>query len=599
MTYTKYVRGFLIKAVIEDIVVVSGKTNIVEEIKSRCNIVDVIGRVVTLKKAGSNYKGLCPFHNEKTPSFVVSEPKQIFKCFGCGESGDVISFVEKYYNLDFKGAAEMLARDYGIDISNAFADQGNKKELYQINREAARFFYRALREQDNPGYHYMVGRGISNDTLRSFGIGFADDNWTSLTEHLTAKGIESKVLMELGLASRSDKGRYYDKFRNRVIFPIINTAGEIIGFGGRIIGEGEPKYLNSQETKVFQKKNNLYGMNVAKDYIGKEGFIILVEGYMDVVSLHQAGIKNAVASLGTALTPNQATLIKRFTKNVILSYDADSAGQNAADRGLDILYEEGLKAKVLIVPEGKDPDEFIKKNGRKAFAEAVEQALPHGDFKIARIKAKYDLTDDADRSACIDEAVQMLAKLKPVDADIYLKKLAADLGVSEGAIRRQLNSTASGEEGPRFVRQESQAIKTEIITQVEKTLLKLITIDRKYGRFPEDLKGKVFTSPAGASLYRSMADVDEKDYPLTSKKLGALIDPDYLTYMDEILDIAIPADREQQTYDDCIHFIRTGILKERAEAINSQIEMGEGILSNDETRELMTELVEIQKKLVG
>lgn len=595
MTYISYVEGFLIRG----IVVLSGKTNIVDEIKSRCNIVDVIGRVVTLKKAGSNYKGLCPFHNEKTPSFVVSETKQIFKCFGCGESGDVITFVEKYYNLDFKGAAEMLARDYGIDISNAFTDQGNKKELYQINREAARFFYRALREHDNPGYRYMAGRGISNDTLREFGIGLADDNWTTLTDHLTAKGIDPKTLLELGLASRSDRGRYYDKFRGRVIFPIINTAGEIIGFGGRIIGDGEPKYLNSQETKVFQKKNNLYGLNLAKEYILKEDYIILVEGYMDVVSLHQAGIKNVVASLGTALTANQASLIRRFTKNVILAYDADNAGQSAAERGLDILYEEGLKAKVLQIPEGKDPDEFVKKNGRKAFAEAIAKALPHGNFKIERIKRKYDLTSDADRASCIDEAVHMLARLKPVDADIYLKKLASDLGVSEGAVRRQLNNTTDPEQARRFVPADTNDINTEIITPVEKTLLKLISTDRKYIDFPEDLKGQVFQSPAGRSIYRAIAGLDGKSHPLTHNDLNSAVDPDYLKYLDEIMDIAIPAERERQTYDECVQFIRTRILKERAEDINSQLEMGEGILSSEETLKLMTELVEIQKQLIG
>ncbi len=596
MTYMLYVRGFNLKEVI---VVVSAKTNIVDEIKSRCNIVDVIGRVVTLKKAGSNYKGLCPFHNEKTPSFVVSETKQIFKCFGCGESGDVLTFVEKYYNLDFKGAAEMLAKEYGIDISNAFADQGNKKELYEINRDAARFFYRGLRERDNPGYRYMAGRGISNDTLRQFGIGYADDNWTSLTDHLVGKGYDHKTLLDLGLISRSEKGHYYDKFRNRVIFPIINTAGEIIGFGGRIIGEGEPKYLNSQETKVFQKKNNLYAMNLAKGYVSKQDSIVLVEGYMDAVSLFQAGIRNVAASLGTALTANQASLIRRFTRNVYLSYDADSAGQNAADRGLDILYEEGLRAKVLVVPDGKDPDEFIKKYGKKAFEQAMSDALPHGDFKIKRIKDKYDLTDDVDRSSCIEEAVQMLSKLKPVDADIYLKKLAADLNVSEGAIRRQLNNSKDSNGEHRALYTEGSDIKTEMISQVEKTLLKLIMIDKKYANFPEDVKGKTFTSPAGKSIYKALESIAEDNYPLTLEKISSVVDPDYFKYVDEIMDQAISSDREQQTYAECIRYIRTRILKERAEDINSQIEMGDGILSNEQTLELMTELVEIQKKLIG
>lgn len=579
--------------------VASGNSNIVEEIKSRCNIVDVIGRVVTLKRTGSNYKGLCPFHNEKTPSFVVSENKQIFKCFGCGESGDVLSFVEKYYKLDFKGAAEMLAKDYGIDISGAFTDQGNKKELYEINRRAARFFYRALRERDNPGYRYMAGRGISNEMLRAFGIGYADDNWTSLTDYLKGSGCDPKTLLALGLVSRSDKGSYYDKFRGRVIFPIINTAGEIIGFGGRIIGQGEPKYLNSQETRVFQKKNNLYGLNIAKNYIGKEDCIILVEGYMDVVSLHQAGIKNAVASLGTALTANQATLIKRFTKNVILSYDSDSAGQNAADRGLDILYNEGLKAKVLKVPEGKDPDEFIKKNGRKAFAAAIENAVPLGDFKIDRIKAKYDLTSDSERAACVEEAVQMLAALKPVDADIYLKKLAADTGVSETAIRRQLESTGEARPQRHFANDGGRNVKSDSLTRTEKTLLRLITIDGKYAAFPDDLAGKVFTSPAGRSIYKSVAETEGAAHPLTMDTLGSAVDPEYLKYADEIMAIAIPADREQQTYDECVGHIRTRILKERAAEISNQLEMGDGILSDEDAEALMIESIEIQRKIIG
>lgn len=231
------------------------QNNIIDEIKSRCNIVDVIGRVVPLKKAGANYKGICPFHNEKTPSFVVSEQKQIFTCFGCGASGDVIEFVKRYNNLDFRGAAERLAGEYGISLDGAFKSSKDKDELYEINRQAARFWYRKLRDKANPGYTYMQRRGISNDVLNKFGIGYAPDSWQELYEHLTSLGFSDKRLLELGLIARSDKtGRYYDKFRNRVIFPIMNTAGKVIGFSGRIIGDGEPKYLNSQESSIFLKK---------------------------------------------------------------------------------------------------------------------------------------------------------------------------------------------------------------------------------------------------------------------------------------------------------------------------------------------------------
>ena len=576
---------------------ISGNINVAEEIKSRCDIVDVIGRVVSLKKAGSNYKGLCPFHNEKTPSFVVSETKQIFKCFGCGESGDVISFVQKYYNIDFKEAAEMLAREYGIDISGAFQNQGNKKELYAINREAAIFFFKALRSNDNPGLRYMIGRGLSRETLQQFGIGYADDNWTSLTDYLTGKGIEIKTLHELGLVSKSDKGRYYDKFRGRVIFPIFNVTGNVIGFGGRIIGQGEPKYLNSQETGVFQKKKNLYGLNIAKDYISKEDRIILVEGYMDVVSLHQAGIKTAVASLGTALTPEQAALIKRYTKNVILSYDADSAGQNAADRGLDILYGEGIKAKVLKVPDGKDPDEFVKKYGRKAFAELIDNAIPFGDFKINRIKERYDLSSDEQRASCASAAVQMLSGLEPVDADIYIKKVAADLKISETALRRQLENYKEQPQ-PRRIHENGQSgYKDETLNTTEKTLLKLIIIDKKYENYPDDVKDKVFKSMAGDSIYKTLSGFDSSDYPLTMEKLNSTVEPDYLHYVDEIVNVLIPADREEQAFDDCIRFVRERALKERAKDLENQLEMGEGTLGGDKLRDLQAELVEIQIKL--
>ena len=379
------------------------QNKIIDEIKSRCNIVDVIGRVVPLKKAGANYKGICPFHNEKTPSFVVSEQKQIFTCFGCGASGDVIEFVKRYNNLDFRGAAERLAGEYGISLDGAFKSSKDKDELYEINRQAARFWYRKLRDKANPGYTYMQRRGISNDVLNKFGIGYAPDSWQELYEHLTSLGFSDKRLLELGLIARSDKtGRYYDKFRNRVIFPIMNTAGKVIGFSGRIIGDGEPKYLNSQESSIFLKKNNLYGLNLAAREIRNQDRIILVEGQMDVVSLYQSGVRNVSASLGTALTENQARLIKRYTRNVILSYDADNAGQKAADRGIDILYSEGLIAKVMKVSQGKDPDEFVKANGRDAFMELADSAEAYGDFKIRRTASAFDLQDNQQRVQFID-----------------------------------------------------------------------------------------------------------------------------------------------------------------------------------------------------
>ncbi|HPZ59821.1 MAG TPA: DNA primase, partial [Bacillota bacterium] len=385
--------------------------NVIDEIKSRCNIVDVIGRVVSLKKTGSNHKGLCPFHNEKTPSFVVSEDKQIFTCFGCGVTGDVIEFTQRYNNLDFRGAIEKLAGEYGIDLgSNVFPGESQKTQLYEINREAATYFYRCFTERANRGAAYMQSRGLEPGVLRKFGIGYADDGWQSLYDFLKSKGYEDKELLNLGLVAKS-KDRIYDKFRDRVMFPIINTRGKVVGFGGRAIGDGMPKYLNSQESLIFQKKNNLFGLNLTRQDINREDCAILVEGYMDVITLYQHGVRNVSASLGTALTENQAAMLKRYTKNIVLAYDGDEAGQSAALRGMDILYAAGGNVKVLQLPDGKDPDEFIRKNGREAFLERIEQALPFMDFKLQHIKKQVDLNTTEGSVTFLKEAARALRLL--------------------------------------------------------------------------------------------------------------------------------------------------------------------------------------------
>ncbi|MBR3718544.1 MAG: DNA primase, partial [Firmicutes bacterium] len=306
-----------------------------EEIRSRCNIVDVVSPLVSVKRAGSNYKGCCPFHKEKTPSFVVSETKQIFTCFGCGKSGDVIKFIQEYYNLSFPEAVRRLAAQYGIEIDDSYERQSKKKEgYYTVNSAAARFFFNAFTQKANPGYDYMKGRGIQPQTITKFGIGYADTEWRSLSDYLLGQKIDAEILTELGLSSRSSKdGKLYDKFRGRVMFPIFNTMGKVIGFGGRTIIGDDAKYLNSQESFIFEKKRNLYGLNLSKTEIQEQGYAILVEGYMDVVGLYQGGIRNVCAALGTALTPEQAQLLKRYTKKVVLCLDSDAAGIKAAIRG--------------------------------------------------------------------------------------------------------------------------------------------------------------------------------------------------------------------------------------------------------------------------
>ncbi len=572
--------------------------NIADEIKSRCNIVDVVGRVVPLKRAGSNYKGVCPFHNEKTPSFVVSETKQIYTCFGCGASGDVLSFVERYYNLDFRGAAEMLAKEYGISLEGAFGSSGNKDELYEINRQAAMFFFRAMRQRANPGYTYMKRRGITEDTLNKFGIGYADGEWTSLHDHLKGLGFSEDRMLKLGLVSRSEKGRYYDKFRDRVIFPIINTSGKVIGFGGRIIGEGEPKYLNSQESPVFLKKNNLYGLNLAGTDVKKEDAVILVEGYMDVVSLYQAGIRNVSASLGTALTENQAGLIRRYTENVILSYDADSAGQNAAFRGLDVLYAAGCRAKVLKVTDGKDPDEFVKKNGRNAFYELVKNAVPYGDFKINMVKSRYDLDDEMQRVDFIRDAVDALRGMKPVEADIYIQKLAEDTGISEGAIRLEYSGNNSQERSGVFRAAEQGSDQhTDDMPLVEQDMLQVMIYDERFVKLPDDVADTAFRSPAGMNIYGALKRLTDSGQYISMQTLRESIDEEYIYCLDKIEHKVIPAGRETQIFRDCIASVRNDELKCREAEIIAKLSMADEEENSDSIVRFTQELIEIQKKL--
>ena len=559
---------------------------------------DVIGRVVTLKKAGSSYKGLCPFHNEKTPSFSVDEGRQTYKCFGCGEGGDVISFVEKYYNLDFMEAMEMLAREYGIELKRGGGQgSGKSKEYYEINRLAARFFYRALREHNNPGYTYMRRRGISDETLNTFGIGYADDEWTSLTDHLTGQGYEPEKLVEVGLSSEKD-GRYYDKFRGRVIFPIINTGGKVIGFGGRIIAEGEPKYLNSRESAVFQKKNNLYGLNVTKDYVKKENRIILVEGYMDVISLYQAGIRNVSASLGTALTENQARLIKRYTSDVILSYDADAAGQKAALRGLDILYDEDLRARVLVVTDGKDPDEFIKAKGRDAYLALVDEALPYGDYKLKRAEEPYDLSDNQQKLKYIRDALRILKGMKPVEADMYLGMLSEKTGISEQAIRQEFENgkdeNGRAAFGNVITREQNYR---EDISEAEQQLLKLMLLDSDYVKLPDDIKDDVFNDRVSSSLYQAIQAEDKGERPLNMERLTEQLDVDGAQLLSAVTEKIIPGDRENEIYGDCIRFIRLNKLKNEEAGIRSRLRNPD--LSREEMEKLMQRQIEIQKKIKG
>ena len=573
------------------------RENTVDEIKSRCNIVDIISGVVQLKKAGSNYKGLCPFHKEKTPSFVVSEEKQIYTCFGCGATGDVIEFVQKYYNLDFPEALQKLADSCGVNIESSYTGAKNKDDLYSINKEAATFFFRAFHKKGDPAYEYMKKRGINDDVLKKFGIGYADSEWDSLYKHLKEKGFPEEKLIDLGLIS-SSKGKYFDKFRNRVIFPIINTRGKVIGFGGRTIGEDMPKYLNSRESSVFLKKNNLYGLSVTRREMTKTGYCVLVEGYMDVISLYQSGVCNVAASLGTALTENQAKLLKRYVSNVVLAYDSDEAGRKAALRGMDILHREGFKVKIPDIPDAKDPDDFIKAKGRSAFIKLMKEALPYADYKITAIKKEVNMKTTEGRVDFLKKAVEVLKTLGPVETDIYIKKLAVETGISEGAIRAEMDI---GKEGKKEIRlrsggyEEKQKKDKEPMSRLEKNAIKLMLAEETYISDFADYSD-IFESIAGKNIFEAISSLSRKGERAGSEKLSGMLEPEDADVLKDIQETIILADKEEEVFKECIRAYHENANKKREKELIMMISMANEEENSEEIKKLTEELMQIQKK---
>ena len=568
-----------------------------EELKSRLNIVDVVGRVVPLRRAGANFKGVCPFHNEKTPSFVVSEQKQIFTCFGCGASGDAIEFTKRYYNLEFQEAVEKLAAENGLAVS-FHKSGGDREKYYEINKEAARFFYRAFTEQKNAGYTYMKNRGMEDAILKKFGIGYADDSWDSLHAYFKKKDVPEKILLELGLISES-KGKYYDKFRNRVMFPIINTSGKVIGFGGRAIGQAEPKYLNSPENKIFQKKNNLYALNTTKQDIGKEGYAILVEGYMDVISLYQHGVRNVSASLGTALTDNQARLINRYTKQVVLSYDADNAGRNAALRGIEVLSKQDCKVKVLHVTDGKDPDEFIKKNGKEAFLKLVDGALPMIDYKLQGAQKGLDLATEEGKLDFMKKAAPILKNLGPVEADIYIQKIARELKISEGAIRMETFGNYSGEKTTQreslSKREEKPSASLEL-PLLEATVVKILLMNPFFAETlleHEDL----IESSFGRKIMNTAFELYGTKGDFHKEEILDRLEPEEGQQLLRRLDQILIAGNEEQVFAECLQKKAYSKLQEQERELIDRLSLADENADGDTVRQLTRELMEVQDKM--
>ena len=413
--------------------------DIIEEVRINNDIVDVVSEYVKLERKGKDYFGLCPFHKEKTPSFSVVPPKQIFYCFGCGKGGNVIHFIMNCENLDFIEAVKLLADRAKIQLPEGDSSEEQEKaklkhEVIRINTEAARFYFNNLNsKQGEKARKYLKDRSLSEQTVRRFGLGYSNEEWDSLYKYLLDKGFNEDVLLKSGLILPGKNGGFYDRFRGRILFPIFDIRGNVIGFGGRVIDNSLPKYINSPETPVYSKGRNLYALNLAKN--SGQNRLLIVEGYMDVISLHQCGIINTVASLGTALTESQGRILKKYAEEIIISYDADTAGQAATLRGLDLLNDLGCRVRVLIIPQGKDPDEYIRKNGADALRELIDKSLTLLEYKVTFLKKQIDTSTIEGKISFLNKLSELLVKVdNSIEREMYIKKLAKEYEISEESI---------------------------------------------------------------------------------------------------------------------------------------------------------------------
>ncbi len=442
-----------------------------QELKLKTDIEDVISTYVTLKRRGATLVGLCPFHNEKTPSFTVYPATQSFYCFGCGAGGDAITFLKKIENLDYLDAVKTLAQRAGLQMpQEGFDDSLSKRRrrILEMNREAARFYHSVLLSPEGKvGYDYYIGRALSAATINHFGLGFAPNQWDALLKHMRAKGYQPAELVDAGLARKGQKG-YYDNFRNRVMTPIIDVRGNVIAFGGRVLDDSKPKYINTGDTLVYKKTNELFALNFATD--SNEDALILCEGYSDVIAMHQAGFTNAVAGCGTALTTEQVRLISRYAKEVILTYDADEAGQKALQKAMTLFDQTDVKVRIPALVGGKDPDEIIRTYGRDKFKGMLEGASNETEFRLLALRRQYNLATTQGKIDFIGGALQILATLPPVEQDLYVSRLSEELGVERQNMKVQLQDLVARQGNRREKREFNRIVQENMRKTARETM---------------------------------------------------------------------------------------------------------------------------------
>lgn len=555
---------------------------LVEEIRERNDIVEVIGTYVKLQKKGSSYFGLCPFHNEKSPSFSVSPDKQMYYCFGCGAGGNVFTFIMEYENYSFPEALKYLADRVGIKLPEREYSEEEKRQqdlrmqVLEINKMAANYFYYQLRtESGAQAMQYLKSRQLDDETIKRFALGYSSKYSSNLYQYFKSKKISDELLKESGLFNVDEKNGMYDKFWNRVIFPILDVNNRVIGFGGRVMGDGKPKYLNSPETIVFDKSRNLYGLNIAR--AARKKYLLVCEGYMDVISMHQAGFTNAVASLGTALTSGHASLLKRYTQEVLLLYDSDEAGIRAALRGIPILREAGVNSRVVDLKPYKDPDEFVKNMGAEAFEERLNQASDSFMFRVSIAESEFPMEEPQGQNRFFERCAEMLLELKDeLERNLYIeaivKKYRGQYGVSTEDLRKRVNTLAlKGTPAENRIQPKSgsqnKKKKETASEQAQKLMLTwLVTYPNVFDKVAQYLTPEDFVVP----LYREVAQMlfqqREEGQVNPAKLLNSFTDSEEQREVASLFNATIHLENQQeqdQAFADTLLRIKSESLAER------------------------------------
>ena len=583
---------------------------LIDEIRNSNDIVDVISKYITLKRSGRNFFGLCPFHKEKSPSFAVSPDKQIFHCFGCGAGGNVIHFISKIENLSFRESLELLANRVNIELPTLQSNEDDKtlklkSKVYEINKIAAEFYHENLYKPTSKiAQEYIKKRKLDNRTLKAFSIGYAG-NFDELYKILKSKGYTEEEMLASSLVKKSADGRYMDSFRKRLMFPIQDVRDRVIAFGGRVLDDSKPKYINSPENIVYSKGRNLFGLNVARKHETKE--IIIVEGYMDAISLYQRGITNVVASLGTALTEAQGRLLRRHSEKIILGYDADGAGQAAILRGMGILQNMGCDIRVLQIEGAKDPDEYVTKYGPERFQKCVENAISLVEFKVKMLKKDLNLEVTSDKIKFLNEIAKILAKVtNQMEREIYIEKLSRDYQISKEAIQAEVNkimyaNSSGGKKLEKPVRtnkvnnlQESTQVSKDILKRENMVIYLLMNSPEKtYEKLKNVVNSQNFQDKINAQILGKLYEELEKGNSNISQILNQEQDENLVNRLTEIMAYDFEITDMDKAAEDLVVIYEKEKLVQRRNEILKNLENA----TNEDARKLENELNEVILKL--